>query len=54
MRLSQVSYSGKPIVKVACGGEFSVIVDSFGGLHTFGSPEYGQLGKLLGWCAVCV
>ena len=40
----QVSYSGKPIVRVAAGGEFSMIVDAFGGLYTFGSPEHGQLG----------
>ena len=25
-----------------------MIVDSFGGLWTFGSPEYGQLGTCLG------
>ncbi|KAI1301314.1 Protein RCC2 -like protein [Halotydeus destructor] len=44
MTPSKVSYTGKPIVKVACGGEFSMIVDAFGNLYTFGSPEHGQLG----------
>jgi len=41
---TRISYTGKPIIKMACGGEFSLIVDAFGGLHSFGSPEYGQLG----------
>lgn len=37
--------SGKPIVKVGCGAEFSMILDCHGGLYSFGLPEYGQLGK---------
>jgi len=41
---TKVSYTGKPVVRVVCGGEFSMIVDVFGNLYTFGSPEYGQLG----------
>lgn len=41
---TKVNYSGKPIVKLAAGGEFSMILDAFGGLWTFGSPEHGQLG----------
>lgn len=41
-----MKYSGPPIVKVACGGEFSMILDCKGVLYSFGSPEYGQLGKL--------
>jgi len=40
----RVNHGGKPIVRVAAGGEFSLIVDAFGGLYSFGSPEYGQLG----------
>lgn len=29
---------------MGCGSDFSVILDIKGGLHTFGLPEYGQLG----------
>ncbi|XP_034952183.1 protein RCC2 homolog [Chelonus insularis] len=41
---TKVKYSGAPIVKVGCGAEFSMILDIKGGLHSFGSPEYGALG----------
>ncbi|XP_015116936.1 protein RCC2 homolog [Diachasma alloeum] len=41
---TKVKYSGAPIVKVGCGAEFSMILDIKGGLHSFGSPENGQLG----------
>lgn len=34
----------KPIVKLACGAEFSMIVDKDGRLYSFGHPEHGQLG----------
>lgn len=34
----------KRIVKIACGAEFSMIVDSDGRLYSFGHPEHGQLG----------
>lgn len=34
----------KPIVKIACGAEFSMIVDIEGKLYSFGHPEHGQLG----------
>lgn len=34
----------KPVVKVACGAEFSMIVDNDGRLYSFGHPEHGQLG----------
>lgn len=34
----------KPIVKLACGAEFSMIVDADGRLYSFGHPEHGQLG----------
>lgn len=34
----------KRVVKVACGAEFSMIVDEDGRLYSFGHPEYGQLG----------
>uniref|UniRef100_A0A8C4REX4 Regulator of chromosome condensation 2 n=1 Tax=Eptatretus burgeri TaxID=7764 RepID=A0A8C4REX4_EPTBU len=41
---TQISYTGKPIVRVACGAEFSMVLDCKGGLYSFGCPEYGQLG----------
>lgn len=34
----------KKIVKLACGAEFSMILDSDGRLYSFGHPEHGQLG----------
>lgn len=34
----------KRIVKMACGAEFSMIVDDDGKLYSFGHPEHGQLG----------
>ncbi|CAH1647370.1 unnamed protein product [Spodoptera littoralis] len=37
-------YNGAPVVKVGCGAEFSMILDCNGALHSFGLPEYGQLG----------
>lgn len=40
----RINYRGPPIVKVGCGADFSVILDIKGGLHTFGLPEFGQLG----------
>ncbi|CAM9849167.1 unnamed protein product [Lampetra planeri] len=40
----QIVYSGQPVVKVACGAEFSMLVDCKGNLYSFGCPEYGQLG----------
>jgi len=41
---TRIDYKGPPIKRIACGGEFSVIVDIKGNLYTFGCPEYGQLG----------
>ncbi|MEQ2171882.1 Protein rcc2, partial [Goodea atripinnis] len=41
----RISYNGQPLVKVACGAEFSMVVDCKGNLYSFGCPEYGQLGK---------
>ncbi|XP_051161683.1 protein RCC2 homolog [Leptopilina boulardi] len=41
---TKVKYSGPPIIKIGCGAEFSMILDIKGGLHSFGSPEYGALG----------
>ncbi|XP_022085446.1 protein RCC2 homolog [Acanthaster planci] len=41
---NRLMYSGRPIVKVACGGEFTMILDYKGTLHSFGCPEYSQLG----------
>lgn len=37
-------YNGQPITKMACGAEFSMIMDCKGNLYSFGCPEYGQLG----------
>lgn len=34
----------KPVVRIACGAEFSMIVDIDGRLYSFGHPEHGQLG----------
>lgn len=31
-------------MKVACGAEFSLMIDYSGGLYSFGFPQYGQLG----------
>jgi len=45
--MSQIDYKGKPIVKMACGGEFSMILDISGGLYSFGFSEYGQLGVFI-------
>uniref|UniRef100_A0A8C6L6R6 Regulator of chromosome condensation 2 n=1 Tax=Nothobranchius furzeri TaxID=105023 RepID=A0A8C6L6R6_NOTFU len=39
-----ISYNGQPLVKLACGAEFSMVVDCKGNLYSFGCPEYGQLG----------
>ncbi|KAF7642468.1 hypothetical protein LDENG_00257440, partial [Lucifuga dentata] len=46
-----ISYNGQPLVKVACGAEFSMVVDCKGNLYSFGCPEYGQLG-MLRTCAI--
>lgn len=40
-------YNGQPITKLACGAEFSMIMDCKGNLYSFGCPEYGQLGMVL-------
>ncbi|XP_036320932.1 protein RCC2 homolog isoform X4 [Rhagoletis pomonella] len=39
-----INYRGPPIIRIGCGAEFSAILDIKGNLHTFGLPEYGQLG----------
>uniref|UniRef100_A0A8D1LU42 RCC1-like domain-containing protein n=2 Tax=Sus scrofa TaxID=9823 RepID=A0A8D1LU42_PIG len=41
---AQIMYNGQPITKMACGAEFSMIMDCKGNLYSFGCPEYGQLG----------
>lgn len=43
-KATRINYTGPPIIKAGCGAEFSVILDVKGNLHTFGLPEYGQLG----------
>lgn len=40
-----VIYDGPPAVRIACGAEFSAIVDVRGQVWTFGSPQYGQCGN---------
>lgn len=45
-------YNGQPITKLACGAEFSMIMDCKGNLYSFGCPEYGQLGTVLFWGAL--
>ncbi|XP_054719884.1 protein RCC2 homolog [Uloborus diversus] len=42
---TKVSFKGRSITNVACGAEFSIIVDVKGGMYSFGLPEYGQLGN---------
>lgn len=42
---TKIAYAGPPLVKVGCGGEFSLVLDIKGALHSFGCPEYGQLGE---------
>ncbi|KAG7313221.1 hypothetical protein JYU34_000320 [Plutella xylostella] len=44
LKPTRIRYHGAPIVKVGCGAEFSMILDCNGALHSFGLPEYGQLG----------
>lgn len=46
---SQIMYNGQPITKMACGAEFSMIMDCKGNLYSFGCPEYGQLGMAMFW-----
>ena len=40
----QIDYQGHPVVAIACGADFSVILNEKGVLYSFGHPEYGQLG----------
>ncbi|EAT33913.1 AAEL013820-PA [Aedes aegypti] len=44
LKATRLKYTGPPIVKVACGAEFSMILDINGRLYSFGLPEHGQLG----------
>lgn len=46
LKPKRIKYYGPPIIKVGCGAFFSVILDNKGNLHTFGLPEYGQLGEV--------
>ena len=40
----QINYDGPDVVKIACGAEFSMLVDKNGGVWSWGHPEHGQLG----------
>jgi len=42
---TKLDYSGPPIVEVACGAEFSLILNEDGEMYSFGHPLYGQLGN---------
>ncbi|XP_058454616.1 protein RCC2 homolog [Malaya genurostris] len=44
LKPTRLNYSGPPIIKIGCGGDFSTILDLKGNLYSFGLPEYGQLG----------
>lgn len=44
LKATRINYAGPPIIKVACGAEFSMILDIKGNVYSFGLPEYGQLG----------
>jgi len=39
-----IKYQGPDVSKIACGNEFSMIVDKTGSVWSWGHPEYGQLG----------
>jgi len=39
-----INYMGPDIVDIACGGEFSMLLDNEGGVWSFGHPENGTLG----------
>ena len=41
---SHIDYSGSPVVKIACGADFSLLLTEDGEIFSFGLPEYGQLG----------
>ena len=41
----RVDYSGSAIVKMACGSDFSLILNEDGTIFSFGHPEHGQLGQ---------
>jgi alpha-tubulin suppressor-like RCC1 family protein len=43
---AKVDYAGKRVVRMSCGADFSMIVDTSGGLYSFGFPEYGQLYEI--------
>lgn len=40
-----IPHEGPPICRIACGAEFSVMVDINGGVFSWGHPEHGQLGN---------
>lgn len=41
---TRIDYSGTKITKIACGADFSLILNEDGEVYSFGHPEYGQLG----------
>jgi len=40
----RIDYAGSAIIKIACGGDFSLILNEDGEVYSFGLPEYGQTG----------
>lgn len=42
---TRINMKGRKVVKLDCGNEFSMLVDSTGHIFGCGSPEYGQLGN---------
>lgn len=41
---TRIKYTGPPIIKIGCGGDFSMLLNIKGVMYSFGLPEYGQLG----------
>lgn len=44
LKPKRVDYDNLPIVRIACGAEFSLVLSEDGVVYSFGHPEYGQLG----------
>jgi len=42
--LQMINYDGPPVIQVAAGSEFSMILDVTGSVWTFGNQEFGQCG----------
>ena len=40
----EINFNGPPVIKIAAGVDFSMILDIDGNVWTFGSQENGQIG----------